>query len=98
MNRIYTMTTRFAWSEAKRRRNRDQHGLDFAEAANVFSGATLTFEDDRFKYGERTFVTLGLLSGIPVSSVHTEDKHETRIISFRKATIRETEHFFQSFG
>jgi hypothetical protein len=61
-------------------------------------GATLTFEDARFEYGERRFVTLGLLSGIPVSIVHTEDPHEIRIISFRKATSREEALLSQGFA
>ncbi len=42
---------------------------------------TYTFEDDRFSYGEQRFVTLGLLAGITVSVVHTENEHEIRIIS-----------------
>jgi hypothetical protein len=53
----------------------------------VFDGATYTFEDDRFSYGEQRFVTLGLLAGVPVSVVQTENEHEIRIISFRKATL-----------
>ncbi|MEO7974361.1 MAG: BrnT family toxin [Thermoanaerobaculia bacterium] len=48
-----------------------------------------TFEDDRFSCGEQRFVTLGLLAGIPVSIAHTENDHEIRVISFRKATRRE---------
>jgi len=40
--------------------------LDFVDAPRVFEGATYTFEDDRFSYGEQRFVTLGLLAGIPV--------------------------------
>lgn len=40
------------------------------------------------------FVTLGLLAGIPVSIVHTENEHEIRIISLRKATRRETQIYF----
>lgn len=47
-----------------------------------------------FSYGEQRFVTLGLLAGIPVSIVHTENEHEIRIISFRKATRRETQVYF----
>jgi uncharacterized DUF497 family protein len=35
-----------------------------------------------------------LLFGIPVSIVHTETPHEIRIISFRKASKRETEIYF----
>jgi len=70
------------------------HGLDFVDAAHVFEGVTFTFEDDRFAYGEQRFVTLGLLAGIPVSVVHTENEHEIRIISFRKATKRESQIYF----
>ena len=65
---------RFTWNEAKRKRNLKDHGLDFVDAERVFEGATFTYEDDRFRYEEQRFVTLGLLD----------------IISFRKATRRET--------
>ena len=84
----------FTWSEAKRAANLKAHGLDFIDAPRVFEGLTFTFEDDRFSYGEQRFVTLGLLAGFPVSIVHTESDHEIRIISFRKATNRETSIFF----
>lgn len=70
------------------------HGLDFLDAESVFESVTFTFEDDRFSYGEQRFVTLGLLAGIPVSVVHTENEHEIRIISFRKATNRESQIYF----
>lgn len=84
----------FTWSETKRAANLKTHGLDFVDAPRVFEGLTFTFEDDRFSYGEQRFVTLGLLAGFPVSIVHTESDHEIRIISFRKATTRETDIFF----
>ena len=84
----------FTWSKAKRAGNLKAHGLDFVDAPRVFEGRTFTFEDDRFSYGELRFVTLGLLAGVPVSIVHTESKHEIRIISFRKATSREAQIYF----
>jgi len=84
----------FTWSEAKRATNLNAHGLDFVDAALVFEGVTFTFEDDRFSYSEQRFVTLGLLAGIPVSVVHTESENEIRIISFRKATKREAQIYF----
>jgi uncharacterized DUF497 family protein len=55
---------------------------------------TFTFEDDRFSYGEQRFVTLGLLAGITVSVAHTENEYEIRVISFRKATKRESQIYF----
>ncbi len=84
----------FTWREAKRNLNLKRHGLDFVDAPKVFEGSTFTFEDDRFPYGEQRFVTLGLLAGIPVSIVHTENEHEIHVISFRKATRRETQIYF----
>ena len=87
---------KFSWNEAKRRSNLQKHNIDFMDAEYVFEGSTFTYEDDRFVYGEQRFVTLGLLQGIPVSIVHTETNEEIRIISFRKATKRETAILFQN--
>ena len=87
---------RITWDEVKRKRNLKAHGLDFVDAKRVFDGATFTFEDDRFRYGELRFVTLGLLEGIPVSLVHTETKDRIHVISFRKATKRETAILFEN--
>ena len=87
---------RFTWDEPKRRRNLKDHGLDFADAQRVFEGPTYSYEDDRFHYDEQRFVTLGLLEGIPVSIVHTESKSRIHIISFRKATRRETNILFEN--
>ena len=84
------------WSETKRASNIKAHGLDFVDARSVFQGMTYTFEDDRFSYGEQRFVTLGLLAGITVSVIHTENDHEIRIISFRKATRRESQIYFNA--
>lgn len=87
---------RFTWSETKRTINTKSHGLDFIDAPRVFEGITFTFEDDRFNYSEQRFVTLGLLAGVVVSIIHTEDDHEIRVISFRKATKREEVIYYDS--
>ena len=84
----------FTWSGAKCATHIKSHGLDFIDAQSVFEGVTYTFEDDRYSYGEQRFVTLGVLAGIPVSVVHTENEHEIRVISFRKATKRESQIYF----
>ncbi len=75
-------------------REPESHGLDFVDAPRVFDGLTFTFEDGRFDYGEQRFVTLGLLAGTPVSIVRTETAHEIHTISFRKATQREAQIYF----
>ena len=89
---------RFSWNEAKRESNLRNHGLDFVDAAEVFEGATFTYQDDRFDYGEERFVTLGLLRGAVVSIVHTETPRRIHIISFRKATKHEQAIFFQNLS
>lgn len=85
------MNVLFNWDENKRKRNLKIHELDFLDAHLVFEGLTFTFEDDRFDYAEIRYVTLGFLADTPVSIVHTENDHEIRIISFRKATKSEEE-------
>ena len=87
---------RFTWDEVKRKRNLKDHGLDFVDAKRVFEGLTFTYEDDRFRYDELRFVTLGLFKGLPVSIVHTESEDRIHVISFRKATKRETTILFEN--
>jgi uncharacterized protein len=89
---------RFEWDEAKRKSNLKTHGLDFADAKLVFSALTTSYEDDRFRYTEQRFVTLGLLRGAPVSIVHTESQDVIRIISFRRTTHYETAFFFETIA
>lgn len=83
------------WDEAKRRANLRKHGLDFVDAAKVFSGITFTVEDRRFGYREQRFVTLGMLRDTVVVTAHTETGDTIRIISMRKATRHEQALYFQ---
>ena len=87
---------KIVWDEAKRRANLRKHGFDFADAEEVFAGVICTIEDNRFDYGERRFVTLGLLRDIVVVIAHTETPQEIRIISMRKATRNEQILYFQN--
>jgi hypothetical protein len=54
---------KYEWDEAKNRKNVAKHGLSFEDAEQVFSGRCVTFEDDRFDYGEEQLIPLGLLAG-----------------------------------
>ena len=84
----------FAWDETKRRLNLRKHGIDFADAEKIFRGLTFTVEDDREDYGERRFLTLGLLEDQVVSVAHTERDDTIRLISIRKATKHEARFYF----
>ena len=90
---------RYEWDEAKSHSNRDKHGLDFADAEQVFAGRCVTFIDDRFDYGEKRLVTLGMLAGRVVVMAHAPRGHEvTRIISMRKANRREQKIYQKRLG
>ena len=82
------------WDEAKRRVNLRKHG--FADADVVFSGITYTIENRRYDYGERRFITLGMLQDTVVVMAHTETRATMRMISMRKATRNEQILYFQS--
>jgi len=84
----------FEWDDAKRLSNIKKHGIDFIDAPAVFDGYTLTIEDDRYDYGEKRFVTFGILEGRVVVVVHTENEALIRIISIRKATKNEEKAYF----
>lgn len=86
------------WDEPKRRRNLRKHGFDFVDAEQVFEGVMYTYEDDRLRYDEQRFVSLGLLREIAVSIAHTEENDHIHIISMRKATKREREIYFESIA
>lgn len=90
------MNIQFGWDEFKRLRNLSNHGLDLVDTPAVIEGLTVTYEDDRFDYGEERYITLGTLNGMPVSIVHTETETEIHIISFRQATRREAEYLYEN--
>ena len=83
------MSVVYEWDDAKSAENLRKHGLSFEDAEIVFSGPCVSFEDDRFGYGEQRFVTLGLLEGRVVIVAHTPRGNSTRIISMRKANRHE---------
>jgi uncharacterized DUF497 family protein len=88
----------YEWDEAKNRSNFAKHGLSFEDAEEVFSGPCVTFEDDRFAYGEQRFVTLGLLAGRLVVIAHAPRDQGTRIISMRKGNEREEKIYQERLG
>ena len=82
---------RFEWDENKNAENIRKHGLDFADAWQVFQNPMLMKLDDREDYGEDRWIGIGIISsGIVAVFIFTEkDQETTRIISMRKATKNE---------
>ena len=88
----------YEWDEQKRLSNARKHGIDFRDAVRIFEGDTVLMDDDRFDYGERRFISLGLLQGRVIVIAHTEQAGVTRVISARKATKYEQRLYFQGIA
>lgn len=89
---------RFTWDETKRQANLSKHGLDFADAEEVFAGPLVLLEDTRKDYGEQRMIGIGLLGFLVVLIVHVESDEEIRVISMRKADSNETDLFYRNAG
>ena len=81
----------FEWDERKRLENLDKHGLDFAEAEEMFAGPMLVALDTREDYGEDRWIGLGMSQGRVLVVLFTErnDGQVVRIFSLRKALKHE---------
>jgi uncharacterized DUF497 family protein len=91
---------KFTWDVEKNELNITKHGLDFADASQVFDGPVLEKLDNRFDYGEERWIAIGLLRDILcVVVIYTEPDRETiRIISFRKGDRHEREAYYKAFA
>ena len=87
-----------AFDERKRQATLQERGLDFADAARVLTGPTVTLEDDRYDYPERRFQTYGLLDDRLVMFAWTPDTEGIRVISMRRCNDREQRKFAAQFG
>jgi len=83
------MSVRIEFDPGKRNRTLAERGIDFARAEEVFAGRHFTAEDLREDYSEPRFITVGNLSGRMVIMVWTPRGEARRIISMRKANVRE---------
>ena len=79
----------YEWDKAKNCNVFAKHGLAFEDAGQVFARPCVTFDDDRFDYGEERLTTLGLLAGRVIVIAHAPRGETTRVISMRKANRRE---------
>ena len=64
----------------------------------MFSGPCVTFQDDRFEYGEERLITLGLLAERLVVMAPSPRDEGTRIISMRKGNRREQKTYQERLG
>lgn len=80
-----------AWTLAERQ-------LDFTNAAQLFEGATLTQEDDRFDYPEPRYQTYGWLGERLVMMAWTPTDTGIRVISMRNCHDKESRRIAPRLG
>jgi uncharacterized DUF497 family protein len=73
-------------------------GLNFADAAIVFAGPTITVRDTRRDYGETRFQTVGFLADRMVMVVWTPRVDARHVISMRKCNDREKAIYQERFS
>ncbi len=96
----WTLQYNFEWDPEKARQNLHKHKVAFERAAEVFLDplAVSIFDEDHSIDEERWATIGGDKKGMLLVVVHTfvvqgKDTRRIRIISARKATIRETKQY-----
>ncbi|MDN5843975.1 MAG: BrnT family toxin [Alcaligenaceae bacterium] len=84
---------RVTFDPVKHAKTLEERGLDMRMAAEVFAGKHFTVPDDRADYGEPRYITIGGMDCRMVVVVWTPRGTARRIISMRKANVREQEKY-----
>ncbi|MEA2060809.1 MAG: BrnT family toxin [Thermodesulfobacteriota bacterium] len=84
----------FEWDENKNNANIRNHGIDFNDVIEIFSGPMIVNLDDRFDYGEDRLFGIGFMNNVIAIVVFIEKKADViRIISSRRANKNECQQF-----
>jgi uncharacterized DUF497 family protein len=86
----------FEWNETKRQANIEEHGIDFEDAATIFSRPYLRIRSDR--NSEKRFVAIGCIEDIEIAVVYTMRGDACRIISARRARTNERKEYHTAVG
>jgi uncharacterized DUF497 family protein len=87
---------RYSWDKEKNCSNLARHGIAFEDALRIFDGPRVEKVDDRFDYGEVRVYAVGLVNGLEITVVYTdENDDERRIISAWRAEPHERRSYWQ---
>ena len=87
---------RIEFDPAKDALNRARHGVSLALARELDWDAALVWMDDRFDYDEVRMIALAPKTNTLYYVAFVERGNRRRIISLRRATRREVNHYVQS--
>ena len=86
----------FEWDEEKAAENWRRHGVTFRQGAEALGDPFAIEEiDDREDYGEERVNVLGMRQGVILHVTYTQRGDRIRIISARRATRHEQEHYYR---
>ena len=86
----------FEWEFEKAAVNWRVHGVAFDHAIKAVGDAfAIEWIDDRAAYGEERINLLGMCDGALLHVTYTERGQTIRIISVRRATRNEQDHYFR---
>ncbi len=86
----------FEWHAAKARINYNKHGVTFETAKRVFADTFMVeVLDDSEDYGEERYLVIGMVDAQLLSVVYTPRQGRFRLISARRATKDEQNHYFK---
>lgn len=90
----YISLMQFEWDDAKSEACFLERGFDFAYAAHAFADPhRLIRQDNRYSYGEERYQLTGRIAGRLYVLVYTPRPGAMRIISARKANLREVKQY-----
>lgn len=95
---------KFEWDDDKARANQRKHGISFEEATQAFRDTLAVVEiDDSEDYGEERLILIGMADNGLLMVVHTdrsydEETQRIRLISARRATKHEEDHYYRENG
>lgn len=81
------------WDEEKDCQNRLKHGVGLGDAARLEWDQSLDRRDSRHDYGEVRIKSLAPLDGRIFACIYTMRDKRRRIISLRKANLREVRDY-----
>lgn len=89
----------FEWNADKARRNYNKHGVTFETARKAFFDPFMVeVLDEREDYGEERLLLIGMAEGQLVSVIYTPRQGRFRLITARRATKDEQDHYFTQNG
>jgi hypothetical protein len=83
----------FEWDDNKRRLNIEKHGIDFADATEVFDDPNQRTYRSTTESGEERYLSIGMFRGRLITVIFTRRGEKIRIISARAARRNERERY-----